>query len=235
MGLIVARSKEIRDRFTAGAIGFYTSGQLFLEEYYTLGVIGKAGLGTPHMDGNTRLCTATAAAALKETFGADGQPGSYTDLDTTEAIFHVGHNIASQQTVLWARILDRRRGPNPPKLVVVDPRATATAKEADVHLAPRVGTNVPLLNGLLNLIIEAGQIDRDYIEAHTVGFDDARRDGPPLAAGPRRGGHGRPRRTGSGRRRRSSAGRGRWSRRSSRASTSRCRRRPRPARSTTCT
>lgn len=172
MGLVVARSREIVGRSSAGAIGFYTSGQLFLEEYYTLGVIGKAGLGTPHMDGNTRLCTATAAAALKETFGADGQPGSYTDLDTTEAILHFGHNIASQQTVLWMRILDRRRGPNPPKLVVVDPRATATAKEADVHLAPRLGTNIPLLNGLLRLIIEAGNIDRDYIATHTVGFDE---------------------------------------------------------------
>lgn len=171
MDLLVGRSKEIRDRFTSGAIGFYTSGQLFLEEYYTLGMIGKAGLGTPHMDGNTRLCTATAAAALKETFGADGQPGSYTDLDTTEAILHIGHNIASQQTVLWARILDRRRGPHPPKLVVIDPRTTATAKEADVHLAPRLGTNVPVMNGLLHLIIKAGQIDHAYIEAHTLGFD----------------------------------------------------------------
>ena len=60
-----------------GRFGFYTSGQLFLEEYYTLAVIGKAGIGTPHMDGNTRLCTATAAAALKASFGTDGQPGSY--------------------------------------------------------------------------------------------------------------------------------------------------------------
>ena len=172
MGLIVAKSKEIRDKFTSSGIGFYTSGQLLLEEYYTLGIIGKAGLGTPHMDGNTRLCTATAGTALKESFGSDGQPGSYTDLDTTEAIFHVGHNIASQQTVLWTRILDRRRGPNPPKLIVVDPRTTATAKEADVHLAPKVGTNVPVLNGLIRLIIEAGQIDKAYIEAHTVGFDE---------------------------------------------------------------
>ena len=70
------------------------------------------------------------------------------------------------------RVLDRRRGPNPPKLVVVDPRLTATAKEADVHLAPRLGTNIPLLNGLIHLIIEAGQIDRDYIAVRTVGFDE---------------------------------------------------------------
>ena len=138
-------------------------------------MIGKAGLGTPHMDGNTRLCTATAGTALKETFGSDGQPGSYRDLDTTAAIFHVGHNIAAQQTVLWSRILDRRRGPSPPKLVVVDPRTTATAAEADVHLAPKVGTNVPVLNGLLHLIIAAGQVDRAYVDAHTVGFDELAR------------------------------------------------------------
>jgi anaerobic selenocysteine-containing dehydrogenase len=171
MDLIVQRSREIIDQHTSQAIGFYTSGQLFIEEYYTLAIIGKAGLGTPHMDGNTRLCTATAGAALKESFGADGQVGGYHDLDTTDAILHMGHNIASQQTVLWMRILDRRRGPNPPKLVVIDPRRTFTAAEADVHLAPQVGTNVPVMNGLLNLIIQAGQINQDYIDAHTVGFE----------------------------------------------------------------
>lgn len=174
MELIVRRSKEIYEQYTANAIGFYTSGQLFLEEYYTLAVIGKAGLGTPHMDGNTRLCTATAAAALKESFGSDGQPGSYTDLDMTEGILHVGHNISNTQTVLWMRILDRLSGPNPPKLVVIDPRRTATAAKADVHLAPRVGTNVPLLNGLLHLIIEAGHIDQDFIDNHTMDFDKLR-------------------------------------------------------------
>src|SRR4029453_15516538 len=70
--------------------GFYTSGQLFLEEYYTLAVIGKAGLGTPHMDGNPRLCTATAAAALKESFGSDGQPGCYEDVEACDALFLFG-------------------------------------------------------------------------------------------------------------------------------------------------
>jgi anaerobic selenocysteine-containing dehydrogenase len=171
MNLIVEKSKTIISKHSASAIGFYTSGQLFLEEYYTLAVIGKAGLGTPHMDGNTRLCTATAGQALKETFGTDGQPASYTDLDITEAILHVGHNVAEAQTVLWSRILDRRRGPKPPKLVVIDPRETATAKEADVHLAPKLATNVAVLNGLLNLIIQSGEIDWEFISEHTVGFE----------------------------------------------------------------
>ncbi|PYE51866.1 molybdopterin oxidoreductase family protein [Deinococcus yavapaiensis] len=171
MELVVRRSKEIVEQHTSGAVGFYTSGQLFLEEYYTLAVIGKAGLGTPHMDGNTRLCTATAAAALKESFGSDGQPGAYEDLDVTDTIMHVGHNVASQQTVLWMRILDRLAGPNPPKLIVIDPRRTFTAEKATVHLAPRVGTNVALLNGLIRLVIEAGAVDRDFLDAHTVGYD----------------------------------------------------------------
>jgi anaerobic selenocysteine-containing dehydrogenase len=172
MDLIVRRSKDIIDRHTASAVGFYTSGQLFLEEYYTLCVIGKAGIGTPHMDGNTRLCTATSAFALKESFGSDGQPGSYRDIDSTDALLLVGHNMASQQTVLWMRILDRRRGPNPPKLIVIDPRRTDTAKEADVHLAPRVGTNVAVLNGLQHLLIRTGHTDRAFIDAHTVGYEE---------------------------------------------------------------
>jgi anaerobic selenocysteine-containing dehydrogenase len=171
MDRIVQRSRQQLDTPGPGSIGFYTSGQLFLEEYYTLGVIGKAGLGTPHMDGNTRLCTATAGQALKETFGTDGQPASYTDVDHADTIFHYGHNLAATQTVLWSRVLDRRRGPNPPRLVVVDPRPTPVAQEADVHLAIRPGTNLALLNGLLREIIEHGWIDRAFIDAHTVGFD----------------------------------------------------------------
>src|SRR4051812_36001903 len=87
MGRIVDRSRRLLDQTGGwGRIGFYTSGQLFLEEYYTLAVIGKAGIGTPHRDGNTRLCTATAGASLKESFGSDGQPGSYTDVDHCDAI-----------------------------------------------------------------------------------------------------------------------------------------------------
>src|SRR5437868_3234456 len=174
MELIVRKVEHIRERYSASALGFYTSGQLFLEEYYTLGVIGKAGLGTPHMDGNTRLCTATAAAAMKETFGADGQPGSYFDIDETDCIVMVGHNMAATDTVLWMRVLDLRRGERPPKLIVIDPRATATAKEADIHLAPRAGTNVALLNGILHLIIKNGWIDPAFIETHTTGFADLR-------------------------------------------------------------
>jgi ferredoxin-nitrate reductase len=172
MNLIVNKSKELIRAHTSGSMGFYNSGQLFLEEYYTLGVLTKAGLGTNHVDGNTRLCTSTSSWALKLSFGSDGQPASYSDVDFTDALFLVGHNMALTQTVLWSRVLDRLAGSNRPRLVVVDPRVTSTSEKADVHLMPRVGTNVPLLNGLLNLIIESGAIDSDYIARHTVGFEE---------------------------------------------------------------
>jgi anaerobic selenocysteine-containing dehydrogenase len=182
MERIVTRSRELLDGPGGwGHFGFYTSGQLFLEEYYALGVIGKAGIGTPHMDGNTRLCTATAAAAMKASFGTDGQPGSYTDVDHCDAIALWGHNVAETQSVLWMRMLDRRRGPNPPAMLAVDPRDTPVAREADVHLAVRAGTNMALMNGLLREIIRRGWVDEKYVAAHTLGFDELCRivDGYP--------------------------------------------------------
>jgi anaerobic selenocysteine-containing dehydrogenase len=180
MDALVARSKELLDGPGGwGRFGFYTSGQLFLEDYYTLGVIGKAGIGTPHMDGNTRLCTATAAAALKASFGTDGQPGSYTDVDHCDAIALWGHNVAETQAVLWMRMLDRRAGPDPPRMLAVDPRPTPVAKEADIHLAVRSGTNMALMNGLLRELIRNDWIDREYVEAHTLGFEKLEQTAEP--------------------------------------------------------
>jgi anaerobic selenocysteine-containing dehydrogenase len=175
MGRIVERSRELLARPGGwGRFGFYTTGQLFLEEYYALGVIGKAGIGTPHMDGNTRLCTATAAAALKASFGTDGQPGSYTDVDHCDAIALWGHNVAETQCVLWMRMLDRRRGPDSPRMLAVDPRPTPVAKEADVHLAVRSGTNVALMNALVRELLQREYYDEDYVERHTIGFEALR-------------------------------------------------------------
>jgi anaerobic selenocysteine-containing dehydrogenase len=183
MGRVVTRSKRLLAEKGPLSHGFYTSGQLFLEEYYALAVIGKAGIGTPHMDGNTRLCTATSAAAFKESFGADGQPGSYTDIEHCTAIFLYGHNMPETQTVLWARILDRTRGDDPPRIVCVDPRRTAVAEEAErtggVHLAPRVGTNLALMNGLIRELLVQGLVDHDWIEQHTLGLEDLRRTVEP--------------------------------------------------------
>jgi anaerobic selenocysteine-containing dehydrogenase len=174
MERIVQRSRELLAAKGPLSHAFYTSGQLFLEEYYALGILGKAGIGTPHMDGNTRLCTATAAAAMKESFGADGQPGSYTDIDDCDAMFLFGHNMAETQTVLWSRVLDRIAGPDRPLIVCVDPRETEVARVADIHLAVRPGTNQAMMNGLIRELFVNGWIDEPYIAEHTVGVDDLR-------------------------------------------------------------
>ncbi len=171
MTRVVQRSRSLLDSKGPLSHGFFTSGQLMIEEYYTLAVIGKAGIGTPHMDGNTRWCTSTAAAAFGETFGCDGQPGSYTDVDHCEALFLFGHNVAETQTVLWARMLDRLDGPDPPRLVCVDPRRTKVAERATVHLAVKNGTNLALMNALVHELIARDYLDRAYVDAHTVGFD----------------------------------------------------------------
>lgn len=169
MELVAGRSRDVLASRGSGALGFYTSGQLFLEEYYTLALIARGGLGTNHLDGNTRLCTATAGQALKETFGSDGQPSSYTDIEHCDTLLHVGINMAETQTVLWMRHLDRLEGPDRPRLVVIDPRRTPAARMADVHLAIRNGTNVAILNGLLQQLFENGWVDRDWLDHHTVG------------------------------------------------------------------
>src|SRR3954451_2361831 len=168
---IAERMRVLLETKGPQSIGFYNSGQLFLEDYYALGVLAHAGVGTPHVDGNTRLCTATAAQALKESFGCDGQTGSYADSDETDALFLYGHNVAETQTVLWARMRDRLEGPNKPALVVVDPRPTVPASRADVHLALRNGTNLALMNALVHEVIANGWVDRTYVDAHTVGYD----------------------------------------------------------------
>ncbi|EXK33593.1 nitrate reductase-like protein [Fusarium oxysporum f. sp. melonis 26406] len=174
MDLIVKKSKQLVEKLTAHSIAFYTSGQLFLEEYYVLALIGKAGLNTLHMDGNTRLCTATAAASMRESFGSDGQPGSYTDIDYTDCLFMVGHNMAATQTVLWSRVLDRLAGPTPPKLIVVDPRYSESASKATLHLAPKIGTNLALLNGIQHLMFKNGWINEAYVSKHVVGLEALR-------------------------------------------------------------
>lgn len=170
MDLVAERSREVLDERGSLGMGFYNSGQLFLEDYYTLSLLVRGGIGTPHLDGNTRLCTATADFALKETFGTDGDPGSMSDIDHCDALFVVGHNIAETHTVLWMRILDRIHGPDRPRMVVVDPRHTSVAREADVHLPIRGGTNLALLNGIQHELIAHGWVDESFVDEHTTGF-----------------------------------------------------------------
>jgi ferredoxin-nitrate reductase len=172
MQTVVARFERALAVGGPNAVGFYNSGQLLLEDYYTLAKIARGGIATPNLDANTRLCTATTGESLMLNFGADGPPGCFADFDVTEAIVLFGHNAAEQSTVLWMRILAARDRPNPPRLIVIDPRRTQTAEAADLHLRPKPGTNLALANGLCREIIEHGWLDRAFVDDHTMGFDE---------------------------------------------------------------
>jgi ferredoxin-nitrate reductase len=172
MNAIVEKFNEVLIAEGSDAVAFYNSGQLLLEEYYTLGKIARGGIGTTNIDANTRLCTATVAASLMESFGADGPPGAYEDLEKTECIVLVGHNAAEQSTVLWMRILAAKSGKYKPKVIVIDPRRTFTVETgADLHLQLRPGTNVALLNGICNLLIRNKWINKRFIRRNTIYFD----------------------------------------------------------------
>jgi ferredoxin-nitrate reductase len=172
MALVTGKFNEALALDGPDAVAVYNSGQLLLEEYYAIGKIARAGLATPNIDANTRLCTATTASSLMESFGADGPPGAFADFDETECIVLVGHNAAEQSTVLWMRIMAAKARANRPKVIVVDPRRTFTAETgADLHLQLKPGTNVALLNGLCHLLIKNGWTDQAFIAQRTVYFE----------------------------------------------------------------
>jgi ferredoxin-nitrate reductase len=175
MTAIVSKISETLITDGPDGVAFYNSGQLLLEEYYTLGKIVRGGLGCANIDANTRLCTSTTAASLMENFGADGPPGAFEDFEKTECIVLVGHNAAEQSTVLWMRILAAKRGKYKPKIIVIDPRRTFTVDTgADLHLQLRPGTNVALMNGICHLLIKHDWIDHRFIRRHTTKFDEFR-------------------------------------------------------------
>lgn len=150
------------------SVAVLSTGQLVTEEFYALGKLARLGLGLAHHDGNTTLCMASAVSGYKATFGADGPPGCYADLEEADCILLVGANLADNHPLLVPRLLA-----NPDAtVIVVDPRITKTAMLADLHLAVRPRTDITLLNGMLKVIVEEGLVDTDYVKAHTEGYDD---------------------------------------------------------------
>jgi len=155
----------------ADSIATYNTGQWTLEEYYAFGKLGKGAIGTGTMDSNTRLCMAAAVVGYLTTFGSDGPPGCYDDVENTDCFFVIGMNPAEMHPQLWRRIAKARRSNREAKLIVVDPRRTLTARSADLHLALKPGTNLALMNGLLQQIIANNWTDSAYINAHTRNYD----------------------------------------------------------------
>ncbi|WP_433942896.1 molybdopterin-dependent oxidoreductase [Paenibacillus sp. SN-8-1] len=172
MELIVSKVKASQKEKGNNSISIYSTGQGFLEDYYTIAKIGRAGLKTHLLDANTRLCTATTEFCLLQSFGADGTPASFDDVDEAETLMLFGHNVAETGTVLYERIMQRKKRNGKPYIITVDPRKTQTARSSDLHLQLIPGTNVPLLNGLINLILQNGAASKGFIEQYTIGYEE---------------------------------------------------------------
>ncbi len=164
--------RAIVDRDGPGAIAFYLSGQLLTEDYYVANKLMKGFLGSANVDTNSRLCMASSVAGHRRAFGADTVPGIYRDLDEADLVVLVGSNAAWCHPVLYQRIVAARsdRGA---KLIVIDPRRTATAEDADLFLSIAPGMDTALFCGLLAHLAQTQALDRGYIDSHTTGFDEA--------------------------------------------------------------
>uniref|UniRef100_UPI0031D20F8D bifunctional nitrate reductase/sulfite reductase flavoprotein subunit alpha n=1 Tax=Streptomyces hawaiiensis TaxID=67305 RepID=UPI0031D20F8D len=164
-----ARLRAIVDEHGPDAVAFYVSGQMSLEAQYLANKLAKGFVGTNLIESNSRLCMASAGTGYKLSLGADGPPGSYEDFERADAFLVIGSNMADCHPILFLRMMERVKAGA--KLIVVDPRRTATAAKADLFLQVRPGTDLALLNGLLHLLHEGGHTDPEFVSAHTEGWE----------------------------------------------------------------
>ena len=160
------------ERHGPEAVAFYLSGQLLTEDYYVANKFAKGFLGTANVDTNSRLCMASSVAGHVRAFGSDTVPQCYEDLDLADLIVLVGSNAAWCHPVLHRRMLANRAARGA-RIVVIDPRRTATVADADLHLPLAAGSDVALFNGLLVWLADSGKIDEAYVAAHCEGYAEA--------------------------------------------------------------
>ncbi|MFS0728090.1 sulfite reductase subunit alpha [Paenibacillus sp. 1P07SE] len=165
-----ARLRSVMERHGPDAISFYVSGQMSLESQYLVNKLAKGFIRTQHIESNSRLCMASAGSGYKLSLGSDGPPGSYEDMDRTDLFFVIGSNMADCHPILFLRMMDRVR--DGAKLIVVDPRRTATADKASLYMPIAPGTDLALLNGLLHLLVKQGKTDPDFISDYTSGWEE---------------------------------------------------------------
>jgi ferredoxin-nitrate reductase len=170
--VVAERLGEITTERGPDALAFYASGQLTTEEYYVAGKLAKGFFGTSNFDTNSRLCMASAAIGYARSFGADGPPACYDDVDETDCVLVLGSNMADCHPVLFKRLRRRKSAAaDAVGVIVVDPRWTETADLADLHLALRPGSDVALLNAMLHVLVTDGLLDFGFIASHTRGWD----------------------------------------------------------------
>jgi assimilatory nitrate reductase catalytic subunit len=165
------RFKAIQAEHGAESVAFISTGQIATEEMFFLGCLTKFGMGMVHGDGNTRQCMATSAVAYKQSFGFDAPPFTYADLELSDVLVFFGANPCVAHPIIWQRVLRNR---NHPALIVIDPRKTETAMAASEHVALQPKSDLTLLYGIANLLIDAGAVDQEFIESHTNGYEHFR-------------------------------------------------------------
>ncbi|MEP1553320.1 MAG: nitrate reductase [Paraglaciecola sp.] len=168
---VAKKFNEVIAEHGPDSVAFYVSGQLLTEDYYVANKLMKGYIGSANIDTNSRLCMSSAVAAYKRAFGADAVPCCYEDLEQTELLVLVGSNAAWTHPVLFQRIERAKKISPDMKVVIIDPRRTASAELADLHLAIKPGTDVALFNGLIHYLSNEGGLDQDYINTYTQGFD----------------------------------------------------------------
>ncbi|WP_440872602.1 nitrate reductase [Vibrio diabolicus] len=168
--LIAQEIHQAKAEFGPDSVAMYVSGQLLTEDYYVANKLMKGYVGSANIDTNSRLCMSSAVAAHVRAFGEDVVPVNYDDIDNTELLIICGANTAWTHPVLFRRIQQARENNPNLKLVVLDPRETVTAQQADLHLPIKNDGDVSLFNGLLKFLIEQQCIDSEYINSHTEGF-----------------------------------------------------------------
>lgn len=166
---VAERFNDVIEKHGPDAVGFYVSGQLLTEDYYVANKLMKGFIGSANIDTNSRLCMASSVAGHKRAFGEDVVPGTYADLEQAELVVLVGSNLAWCHPVLHQRLLAARTA-NGTRIVVIDPRATATSAECDAHLALAPGSDVALFNGLLRHLLATDCCDAAALARTTNNF-----------------------------------------------------------------
>ncbi len=171
LNYIANKWKTIIAEHGPDSVAFYLSGQLLTEDYYVANKLIKGFIGTSNVDTNSRLCMASAVVAHKRAFGSDAVPACYEDLELCDALFAVGSNAAYAHPILFQRIVKAKKEKGL-KLVVVDPRRTATCEAADLHVPLRPGSDAYFYNGLLTYLAQNNFLDKSYINSTCDGFDE---------------------------------------------------------------
>ncbi|MCP4791510.1 MAG: nitrate reductase [Gammaproteobacteria bacterium] len=167
---VAGQIKAVQHKYGRDSVAIVSTGQMLTEEFYTLGKLARGLIGSNNYDGNTTLCMASAVSGYKRSFGSDGPPGCYEDFEHTDCLIAWGSNLPEQHPVIYWRFKEAQEKRQFP-LIVVDPRVTMLAQNADIHLAITPGTDVVLQNALMHVILDEGLEDQDYIEKNTNGIE----------------------------------------------------------------